>query len=43
MARGPSWPALPDDYVAIVDLKSLEVTGHLDAGKQPDGMAWASR
>jgi DNA-binding beta-propeller fold protein YncE len=33
----------PDDYVAIIDLKSLEVTGHLDAGKQPDGMAWAVR
>ncbi len=33
----------PDDYVAIIDLKSLEVTGHLDAGKQPDGMAWAAR
>ncbi len=33
----------PDDYVAIVDLKSLEVTGHIDAGKQPDGMAWAVR
>ncbi len=33
----------PDDYVAIIDLKSLEVTGHLDAGKQPDGMAWATR
>ncbi|HTS28027.1 MAG TPA: hypothetical protein VMH81_19270 [Bryobacteraceae bacterium] len=30
----------PDDYVAIVDLKSLEVTGHLDAGRQPDGLAW---
>jgi DNA-binding beta-propeller fold protein YncE len=33
----------PDDYVAIINLKSLEVTGHLDAGKQPDGMAWAAR
>ncbi len=33
----------PDSYVAIVDLKSLEVTGHLDAGKQPDGLAWAVR
>jgi YVTN family beta-propeller protein len=33
----------PDDYVAIVDLKSLEVTGHIDAGKQPDGLAWAVR
>jgi DNA-binding beta-propeller fold protein YncE len=31
----------PDSYVAIVDLNSLEVTGHLDAGKQPDGMAWS--
>jgi len=33
----------PDDYVAIVDLKRLEVTGHIDAGKQPDGLAWAVR
>ncbi len=32
----------PDDYVAIINLKSLEVTGHLDAGKQPDGMAWST-
>jgi len=33
----------PDDYVAIIDLKSLTVTGHVDAGKQPDGLAWAVR
>ena len=33
----------PDDYVAIIDLKSLEVSGHIDAGKQPDGLAWAVR
>jgi len=33
----------PDDYVAVIDLKSLEVTGHIDAGKQPDGLAWAVR
>ena len=33
----------PDDYVAIIDLKSLAVTGHVDAGKQPDGLAWAVR
>ena len=33
----------PDDYVAIIDLKTLEVTGHIDAGKQPDGLAWAVR
>jgi YVTN family beta-propeller protein len=31
----------PDDYVTIIDLKSLEVTGHIEAGKQPDGLAWA--
>jgi DNA-binding beta-propeller fold protein YncE len=29
-----------DDYIALIDLKTLEVSGHLDAGKQPDGMAW---
>lgn len=31
----------PDNYVAIIDVKSLTVTGHIDAGKNPDGMAWA--
>ena len=33
----------PDDYVAIIDLKSLEVTGKIHAGKWPDGLAWARR
>lgn len=33
----------PDDYVAIIDLHSLEVSGHLQTGGQPDGMAWAVR
>ena len=33
----------PDNYVAVVDLKSLMVTGHIDAGGGPDGMAWAAR
>jgi DNA-binding beta-propeller fold protein YncE len=33
----------PDGYVAIIDLKSLQVTGHIDAGRQPDGLAWAVR
>jgi YVTN family beta-propeller protein len=33
----------PDDYVAVIDLQSLEVTGHIQAGGQPDGMAWAIR
>ncbi|HNP21839.1 MAG TPA: cytochrome D1 domain-containing protein [Panacibacter sp.] len=30
-----------DNYIAIVDLNTLEVTGHLDVGGVPDGMAWA--
>ena len=33
----------PDGYVAVIDLKTLEVVGHIDAGGNPDGMAWASR
>jgi YVTN family beta-propeller protein len=33
----------PDNYVAIVDLKTLQVTGHLDVGGEPDGLAWAVR
>lgn len=33
----------PDNYVAVIDLKSLAVTGHIDAGGEPDGLAWASR
>jgi YVTN family beta-propeller protein len=31
------------DKIAVVDLKTLEVAGKIDAGKQPDGMAWAVR
>jgi YVTN family beta-propeller protein len=31
------------DKVAVIDLKTLEVTGQIDAGKQPDGLAWAIR
>jgi YVTN family beta-propeller protein len=31
----------PDNYVTVIDLKSLEVAGHIDAGPQPDGLAWA--
>jgi YVTN family beta-propeller protein len=33
----------PDNYVAVIDLKTLEVTGHIDVGGQPDGLAWAER
>jgi YVTN family beta-propeller protein len=31
-----------DNYVAIIDLRSLEVTGHINLGG-PDGLAWAVR
>ena len=33
----------PDNYVAVIDLQSLAVTGHIQAGGEPDGMAWAIR
>lgn len=33
----------PDNYVAVIDLKTLEVVGHIDAGGEPDGMAWATQ
>lgn len=33
----------PDNYVAVLDLKTLEVAGHIDAGGEPDGLAWAVR
>ena len=29
-----------DDNVAVIDLKSLELTARLSTGKGPDGMAW---
>ena len=32
-----------DNYIAVIDLKTLEVTGHLDIGGVPDGLAWAIR
>jgi len=33
----------PDNYVAVLDLKTLEVTSHIDVGGEPDGLAWAIR
>lgn len=30
-----------DNYIAFVDLKTLEVTGHVDVGGVPDGLAWS--
>ena len=31
----------PDNYVAVIDLKTLEVTARIDVGGGPDGLAWA--
>jgi hypothetical protein len=33
----------PDSYVAVIDLKTLQMTGKISAGKNPDGLAWAAR
>ncbi len=32
----------PDNYIAVIDLKTLEVAGHINLGG-PDGLAWAVR
>jgi YVTN family beta-propeller protein len=29
-----------DNYIAVVDLKTLAVTGRIETGRGPDGMAW---
>jgi len=31
----------PDNYIAVIDLKKLEVINHIDVGAAPDGLAWA--
>jgi YVTN family beta-propeller protein len=30
-----------DNYVAVIDLKTLTVVGRIDVGGGPDGLAWA--
>ena len=32
-----------DNSVAVIDMKSLEVSGHIATGKGPDGLAWAQQ
>lgn len=32
-----------DNFVAVINLQTLEVDGRIRTGKGPDGMAWASR
>lgn len=31
------------NYVAVIDLKALQITGRIDAGPEPDGLAWSVR
>ena len=31
----------PDGYVAVIDMNTLSVVGHINAGGNPDGLAWA--
>ena len=33
----------PDNYIVVLDLRTLEVTSHIDVGGEPDGLAWASQ
>jgi YVTN family beta-propeller protein len=33
----------PDSYVVAIDLKTLQITAHIEAGPQPDGLAWTAR
>jgi YVTN family beta-propeller protein len=33
----------PDNYVTAIDLSSLTVVGRIDAGQEPDGIAWAAK
>lgn len=33
----------PDNYVVVIDLHSMEIVGHIQAGENPDGLAWVIR
>jgi YVTN family beta-propeller protein len=33
----------PDNSIAVIDLKTWAVTGHINVGGEPDGLAWADR
>ncbi len=32
-----------DAWVAVIDMQKLEIAGHIEAGGNPDGLAWAVR
>ena len=31
----------PDNYIVVIDLKSLQIAGRLEVGPEPDGLAWS--
>ena len=33
----------PDNYIAVIDLKTLEIVSRIEVGGGPDGMAWATQ
>jgi YVTN family beta-propeller protein len=32
-----------EDGITVIDLKTLDIVGHIDSGRGPDGLAWAVR
>ncbi|MEO6802266.1 MAG: hypothetical protein ABI197_03365 [Granulicella sp.] len=32
----------PDNYVAVIDVHTWKVTGHIESGGNPDGLAWTN-
>jgi len=32
----------PDSYIVVIDLHTLTVTSHINAGPEPDGLAWST-
>jgi YVTN family beta-propeller protein len=32
----------PDNWVAVIDLKTLKVVGRIEPGREPDGLSWAA-
>ena len=38
-----TFPTNLQRYVAVIDLKTLQISSRIDAGPKPDGLAWANR
>lgn len=33
----------PDNYIAVIDIRTLAIVGHIEVGGEPDGLAWAAQ